>query len=338
LQKIYLFGQDISEFVSQIPAVIQSSTDYGQLIINDIPSITGINTRGFWDISNPSSPFYGAPSLTNYKIEIEQDGEITYTGYIQSIQTDNQNRTATVNLQSILQSLLDKKIIYSSATQLTPSQVVADICNLYKIPFDSGSFGAANTIYNNDNIYITANYLNPEVSILDVFQQIAQIAVAAIYSINGILYYDVFYTRTADPIYQFTDDHDDQNGISILSAPVIENVEKAETNGYSVEWAGEPTATFGLETDRGVSISAGADQNIKITSLQAAVWLGELWLEYLNHPQRRITFQTRAVLGKSLSIGYPISIEYRNNQIETIDIFSIDNSSKVFSTLVGLTR
>ena len=338
MQKVYLFGEDISRYVTEIPAIIQNKADYGQLIINDIPSLTGENSKGFWDISNSSSPFFGAPRLTHYKIEIEQDGEITYTGYIQSIIIENQTRTATVNLQSTLQQLLDKKIIYESAASSTPSAIVAEICELYQILYDTTSFGISNSIYTLDEVYICANFTNPEISILDAFQQIAQLGIASIYSINGIVFFDVVSENSTPSIYEFTDDHDDQDGVSILNAPLIENMEKSYTTGYSVEWAGTPIATLGLETDRGISISAGVDQNIKILSLQAAVWIGETWMDYVQKQQRRITFQTKSRLGKNLSLGYPVSIQYRDRQLETIDIISIDNSSKVFSTITGLTR
>jgi hypothetical protein len=129
--------------------------------------------------------------------------------------------------------------------------------------------------------------------------------------------------------------------VQIFSHPQTAIVEKQPIEGYRIEnLAPSPqnVALRGSEAQQGKTISAGADSPVKIVNLNSAVFIGELWFSYLNRKQVSHTIGVPVQYGKSLGINYPIAYDYRGRGALTIDITSIDNSSKVMSTITGVTR
>ncbi len=97
---------------------------------------------------------------------------------------------------------------------------------MYKIKIDSGSFGASSGIYNTDNALVSASFVKPEFSVLDAIQQIAEIGVARIYNVNDVLFYDIYRQPTSDPFVIFSDEHNNADGITLISHPATESIEK----------------------------------------------------------------------------------------------------------------
>lgn len=329
---------DISRYVAALPRLAEQTAEYGQLVVVDLPTMTGENSQGFWDSRNPASPFFGA-SLNEMPISAERGGIEVWSGLIQGIRSDDRVRTAEVTLRSTIQRKLDDGAIYVSGTDTnpanTPASIARRICELYGIPVDSGSFGRSHGIYSLDNALISALMITPELSVRDALQQIAQIGCARVYWDGVAMHFEVWETRTAPGIITFSDDP--ANPARLIVHPMVEPLEKQEAKGYSVQWLGG-VADFGAGQ---LSISAGPDAPFTIRSLQGAVWFGELWLEYLQSQQKRITFGVSAAYGRALRLSYPVSIEYSGGgwgSLETVDIVAIDNSSELVSTITGVTR
>lgn len=329
---------DISRYVAALPRMAEQTAEYGQLLVVDLPTLTGEDSQGFWDARNPASPFFGA-ALNEQPISVERGGIEAWAGLIQGIRSDGRGRTADVTLRNTIQRKLDGGAIYVSGTDTspadTPARIAQRICELYGIPIDSGSFGRSHGIYALDNALISALLITPELSIRDALQQIAQLGCARIYWDGECLHFEVWETRTAPAIITFSDNP--SNPARLIVHPTVEPLEKQESLGYSVQWAGG-TADFGAGQ---LSISAGPDAPFTIRSLQGAVWFGELWLSYLQAQQKRITFGVTAAYGRALRLGYPVGIEYSGagwGSLETVDVVAIDNSSELVSTVTGVTR
>ena len=339
IQQVFMNDDDISEFVSAIPALVQQTGEIGQVIINDIPSITGQNRTGFWDAQSICSPFFGTDPA-KFEIRILQDGIQTYRGKIKNVKSDGVSRTAEVTLRSSIQEMLERGCIYVSPDGgETPADAVRNIASLYKIPINTASFGISAAIYNTDNALVQVVAIDPDASVLEIIQQIADIGVAKVYAMNGFLFYDVFRERTSVPLVQFSDNPTNPDGTTLFSHPVTEISEREKVFGYSIQTMQGPV-TFGTDDQQGRSISAGADSPVRIPTLQAGVIFGDLSLEYLNKVQRRITFQVPKRIGRELPIDAAVSVEYtsRDWTITTLDIIALDNSNKVFSVITGLTR
>lgn len=338
-RKVYLFTTDISKFVMDVDNIVQSAGEYGQLTVNEIPGMTGRNTTGFWDVNNPSSPFYGntQQQLNNQKITIVLDGVTVFYGGIRNLQSDNLARTCAIELQSALQFTLERGSTYASEAKETPSQAIANICLLYNVPFDSASFAAATATYLDNNIYIEVRDDDPWNTVMDVFQLLIDAGVGRLYSLNGILYYDVYSVRTIASSYTFSDRHSGR--VTIYSHPTSDYVTKDLVNGYSVETM-EGIAPFGAPEEQSKQISGGVDSLVRILDLQSGVWIGDLWLSYLNRPQKRIEFGIPSSIGKSLVLNTAVTLDYTlQNWLPTvIDINTIDNTTRVISKIAGLTR
>src|SRR3990172_2844374 len=331
---------DISRFVVAIPRIAEQTADYGQLLVMDMPTLTGENSQGFWHERNPSSPFHGA-DINEMFINIENDDLLVWTGLIQGIRSDGSAKTAEITLRSEIQRKLDSGCIYVSGTATNPSDTPAGIaraiCELYGIPIDSSSFGQSHGIYTVDNVLLSSTMITPETTIRDALQQLAQIGAARIFWSDGRMHFDVWTNTLTPPIAIFTD----TAALALASIPAvgrlmtpptIEPLEKQVTNGYSVQWLGG-SADFGTEP---ISISAGPDAPFQIRSLQGAVWLGERWLDYMQTAQQRISFAVSAQYGRVLKLGFPIAIEHSAHgwsSNEVIDIVSIDNSS-ILSSII----
>lgn len=338
-RRVYLFDSDISQYVADIPSITPSTGDYGQVTRNDLDSLTGQNTQGFWDTANPASPFYGAADDAGFMIQIEQAGTITWTGAIQSIVSDAKSRTAAVGLRSVLQDALEDGAIYASAAQVTPATAARELLELYRIPIDATSFANANAIYTTDGVYVHVKQLDPDSSLLDLLQRIAEIGVARIYSVNGVVFFDVFETPGTESLVTFTDSS--LSGVTLWSPPRVESAQKDRVTGYNVQWAGNPAATFGLESQQPRTIQGTLNDTVQITTLQAAVWIGERWYRYLRTPQQRVSFVAPIGYARSLALGYAISVEYTSGGWAApliMDITQIDFGNSLYATITGLTR
>lgn len=338
-RKVFLFTTDISKYVQDVENIVQASGEYGQLTINDIPGLTGNSINGFWDVNNPSSPFYGVSDLSPYTITIQLDGVNVFIGGILTLDTDNRSCTTAVGLRSSLQVALERGLVYSSEQMETPSQAIANICLEYGLPFDSASFAVANNIYITDEIYIEVRAVDPFVKMIDIFQNILDIGVAKMYSLNGVLYYNV-YDDQSTPVASIKTFSDRVTGkCEIYDYPVSEWVQKDSVNGYSIETMGG-IADFGAPEQQSRTISAAGDAPVRILALQSGIWIGDRWMRYLNRPQRRITFGVPAGFAKVIPIQAAVTLDYSRKgwQPTILDLVSIENTNRVMGMMTGLTR
>jgi hypothetical protein len=337
IQVILNTDTDITEHVADVAQTKATAGDYGQLAINDINEIQGINTRGFWDTSNPASPFFNNLKEFTTKIEIYLENQKVFEGTIGSIKADNNSARATVFLKSELQTALEQGIIYASADQATPTEIVEEIANLYKIDIDVLSFSRSDFVYNQNNIFLSA-FFQGETTVLKAIEQIAQIGIARVYADKNRLSFDVFREKTNSPVAIFTDDED--SNVNLYSNPIVEIFEQETISGYQIEWiggAGGSLVTFGNEESRGKQINGGADQPIKIMTLNGAVWVGERWLEYLNSKVEKMSFKIPAAIGKSLSVLDAVQLIYKNRTYD-LDIVEIDRSGLASYIITGIIR
>jgi hypothetical protein len=337
MRTITLNGNNITSYILTIPNIENQASDYGQIATLAMPNLVGDNRTYFYDINNPASPFYGAIDLSKYSVEIIDNGLVIFQGTIDSLQSDNTTKQANITLKSDIQRILEEGLIYASdATSSDPATMVREICTLYKIPVNSETFNRSASIYNADNVSTTA-FFQGEGTILDGIQQIAEIGCARVYTDNNALSFDVFSTRESDPIATFSDDRIDTSYKPLYSHINPQNIPKEPINGYKVEWVGGFPATFGNSEKQGKTISGTYSNTVRIMTLQAAVWIGEKWLEYFSTPQNLINFRISTKIGRSLRLNYPVQLRYRG--INTIvDISSIDNSNIVYSEMWGQTR
>jgi len=182
------------------------------------------------------------------------------------------------------------------------------------------------------------NRVRPEGSVFGLIQEIAAMACIRLYSINGVLYCDNSEVQTKPSLATFTDRHIDGT-INLYSNPISTRLDKELINGYYIETL-QGAATFGETQKQAKTINGGFDSSIQIKSLQAGVFLGELWIDYLNRVQNQIAFKIPKGYGVQLALNDAVII--RNSLAGwddiTADLISIDNTTQVTSDLIGLTR
>lgn len=349
-QRVYLFNSDITEFVVDIPNLTITAGEYGQVTVAPLTGFTGNNARGFWDKRNQASPFYGATDFSTYGVRVENDGQTVFDGSILDILPSAQDRTADVQLRTPLMTALESGCVYASDDfngdddTVSPAKAISQILTQYSIPFDPGSFAAADTYYSSFNVDIRVVALGNQ-SIMSMIQRIAEIGIARVYLSDNLVRLDV-YNPDLDlaPLYTFSDFPQNPDGCTFLVAPPNpEPIQKDKITGYSVEWATPNSAlwaNFGDDTALKKTISAGADSDIQIVDSDTAVWVGAQWLAYMQRPQDLIRWTTRSVIGKQLSLGYPVALQYSRwgSSAITVDLVSINNASAGGSELIGVTR
>lgn len=345
-QRVYLFNQDISEFVTEVPGVTLNSGEYGQVTIAPIPSLLGNNARNFWDTGYQASPFFGAQNLQNYALRIENDGQVVFDGAVLNIAPDPTGKTATIQLRTALMDALEGGCGYASddfndGGLVTPSTAIAQILTQYNIPYDPGSFAAADALYGADNVDLFIFCLGDQ-SIMSVIQRIAEFGVAKVYMSGGLVRIDVYDPdRDLDPLYTFSDLPTNQDGCTLLQeAPKAITIQKDVINGYSIKWVNpDLPADFGDSTAKKKTLDGSATSDIQIPDLDTAVWIGERWLSYMQRPQDLIRWFTRADIAKQLDLGYPVAVHYTRwgNPI-TVDLVTINNAATASAELVGVTR
>jgi hypothetical protein len=333
---VSLAGNDVSRWVTDLPAVAVRVGEYGQVATNPIPSIAGDDSRGFWSPASPASPFFGAPRVSDYPVEILVSGVPVLRGWVQGVQSDG--RAADIALRTIMQSTLEGGLIYvPPPTPVDPATTFAEICVQYNLPFDSASVAASAALYAANGLAISLRQLDPSLKILDAFQLLAEIGVARVYEVAGILYFEAWQPRTSAPLVTVTDQPGQR--CTLWTRPAAVTVEKDRCEGYVVDWLGTPTATRGLESSIRRTIGAGQDAPVGITTLNGAVWVGEQWLRYLNTGQQTITFRCPAYIGKGLLLGMAIGIDYtRWDGAITADITALDQGGDLWTDVTALTR
>jgi hypothetical protein len=340
MPNVYLNGNDINQYIESVPTIVESAGDYGQIFSVEFPALSGINRDGFWDKTNPASPFYGARELSKFSIRIERNGVDVFEGVITKLTTNNQARTASVELKSNIQRNLEKGCIYASAYQSTPSEMASEIASLYNIEVNNNSFARSDSIYNSNSVYCSSFFRGGS-TVLDAIQELARFGCARAYISKQKLNFDVFRPRTVASVFTASDKSDNTDGITLWSYPNIENNEKEPIEGYRIEYIngeGPLAATLGSSAQQTFTLNGGKGNAVRINTLQAAVWLGDLWVEYFNTPQEIISFTIPGRVGKSLDINMAIDLEFNNRATLTIDIISIDNNEERFSVVRGLTR
>ena len=332
---VLLNDEDITQFISGNPLIPQMVGDYGQLTINDLPSMTGINTSFFWDPLNQQSPFYQAQDLTQNRIKLVRNSLTIYDGFIQQINIAA-DRTSEIILRSFLQEALEQGVIYVSDVPETPTDIVERIASLYEIPIDYISFGAANRVYSQNKILFMSFMDLAELSILEAMQNVAEMAMGRVYVQNNLLKYDVYFDRTAQPVFEITDDP--AKTATMYGTPLVSPMEKEKVSGWSIEWVGGLAQEGTIRQAK--TIQAGPDDPIQIMTLQSAVYLGDLWLQYLNTPQNRVTVAIPAPFGESLSLNNPVRVEQTltNWSPFVMDLTEIVATDNVQYTVTGIQR
>lgn len=317
---VTLNDTDISRYIQGNSFVLTSAkAEVGQVLINPIPSLVGIDTEGFWNPNNPASVFFGVNDYSVYTIKIIDDGLEIFNGSIQNI-TRNPNGTANVSLQTELQKILEKNIIYSSGENtMNPAGMFIEVCDLFKIKYDPVSTLRSSSVYELDEIRVSSNVLTPDTSILSFLETLAQTGVASIYAIGDYLYFAVYESGAITNPVVTLENTSDSDEYWILTKPAISSVQKDIPTGYSITYNGvlsvlDLLTEFGDQSNS-FSLSGGLNDLITIRTLQSAIWAGEQTLEYSNRADTSVSLEIGTQLARDLLIGYPMRLVMNDNTI-----------------------
>lgn len=339
---ISLLGNNINRYCAGLPKLPIATGEFGQVSMSSLPSLTGLNERGFWDQQNAASPFYGATSLTGFSLAIDQDGVTVLSGALQTIIADYTSKTAQVTVRGSMQAALERGCIYVSANPATPSTIVRELCEEYGIATDPGSFAACEAVFADANVSLYARFLAPDTSVLNAIEQVCQMTCSRVWAVNDVVFMDVYQTKTTSPLTTFTNRRAGGQPCTIWSpgGPTVTDLTKEPCEGFYVEWADTTNpASQGSDVAARKTISGRSDAALTITDFDTAVWIGGTWFDYLNRPQRQIAFGIPPWYGRQLALGYPVAIDFtRWNDPVTIDITGIDNTSPAVTLLTGVTR
>lgn len=338
---ITLLDQDISNLISDTPAVIYDAGEYGQVLFADTPSITGNNSNGIWDNQNPGSFLFGAINYDGFIVDVKVDGVSTIRGSIKSVRADNTSKITEIDVLTPLQKMLQQGCIYTSDDEPeTPAVAAFNILDLYKIPCDSNSFSMSNTEYIQDDVYIMVNSLFPDMTVLDVLQNLCEIGLARMYAINGIVFFDAFKINPEPvSIYTFSDRITNSDGITLFTEPKVELVEKEPILGYTINTATGPVQDGPESSDKGKSINGKADDPITIKDKAAGTSIGLRWVNYSQYRQTKITVGVPSRIASVLELGHTVTIDYSGGKWDFVDmtITGIDKSNPLITTLTGVT-
>lgn len=341
MRQVLLNSNDITELVTKIPPLMQSSGDLGGLILNDISSIEGINGDGFWDVTNDASPFYLVADFQDFEIIIVDNGTEVFHGGMLAPISDMDTFKASITLQSRLQRILNRRIIHFASND-NPANIVKNLLEILGIEYDFTSFANASIIYNLNQVLINVYIPAPTMTGMELLQQIVNIGVARLYAEKSVIYYDVIQERTNIPLFVVSDRPDNPDGITLKQPYKVEPLQKQKMLGYSISYEdqiiGPGSAVVGAEIDRSFSIDGTNSAPIRIVGLQSATWIGKRWKEYFNAVKTRVTFGVPAEIGKDVKLAMPCTFQYRNKADAIIDIDSIDPSSIVTYVLSGIIR
>lgn len=329
---------DITPFVVEIPPIIQSKAEYGQVITNDISSFQGNDSSYFWDLRSPSSGFFGQPDLSVNKITIYQDGVRAYVGYVRNIVPNNEDDSAEITLRSPLQALMESGVRLVSDTISNPAEIVRLLATYYGVEIDARSFGVSSDLYSDFNFQISVNLSLAEMSGEQLLMEMAEKGLARIYALNGTLYFEAYDPDyLVDSTYTFSDAIDNPDGCTIVQGVETFQIEKEKIFGYSVETL-QGTTNFGDQTRAMKTVSGAGDAPVHIISAATGILIGDRWFEYLNRTDFQLTMGIPASLGRALTLAERVTV--RNTQRHWADIVTaitgLDNSDDTQTVLTGV--
>jgi hypothetical protein len=339
---ILLNSVDVSDYcVGNNYQFITSKSEPGQILLNPAPTLTGINTEGFWNPNDPVSVFYGLNDYSDYIIDLYYEEDHVFTGFVESIEI-NTDSTATIGLQSYLQAALDKNIVYSNiGNPVSPAQLFIDVCEYYNIPYDPLTANYSKMIYEENNVLVQSVILDPTTTILSFLEVLSMIGVASIYSVSNKLYFQVFERTELNPAVILENTYDN-NKFYLLDRPKVSNIEKDKIEGYSVTYYDtsiskeDQTYSYGSQTNA-FTLTGGQADLVTITTLQGAIWLAEYWLDYLDYVQTRVDVNITSDLGRQMKLGYPFRLDMKDGTDPTNYITSeINIENDVLTRLVGV--
>jgi len=338
---VYLNDVDISQYVQGNSFALTSAKgEVGQVLINPIPSLVGIDTDGFWNVRNPASVFYNVNDFSVYQIDIYEDDLLIFTGFVQNINRQSDIKVQ-VDLQTELQQILQKNIIYSSGSAYkNPAEIFIEVCIQYKITYDPVSTFEASNLYNTNSVVCSAYALKSDISILSFLEALAQVGVASIYAIGNTLYFSI-YNTTKSSVYTLTDSVLDDR-LYLLDSPSIATIQKEIPTSYSITYRDDTiseeqdqTYEYGDQANS-FSIQAGGSDLVIIQSTQSAVWIGEQWLAYLGSTNVETVIPIGTRLARDLKVGYPITIRLEGAIDLDVVITEITIQNSVSSIIKGV--
>jgi hypothetical protein len=334
--EIFLDDIDITKYCINTDELKYSVGEYGQLFSIDTYKIKFNNISGIFDPNSPNSPFFNN-ELSNHKIVVYTNDLVTCEGFVYSCQANEENNASELTLTPSNSLKLDMGCTYSSdEITLTPSAVIAEICELYNIPYDSASFAGSSSVYELDQVYVSAFFKN-ESSIREAIQQIAEIGCARVYMYKNKMYYRVYQEIDPDtePIIEFNGNS--ENGIvDLWSVPQAVNLNKQKITGYEIKYVDvddkDAVTTFNSEGEVNKTIDGSYGSSVRIIGLQSAEWIGNKWIEFLSKSQINIIFRCSQRFGAQLDLYQLIQINY-NGQTDKYNIIGI-STNELYTELV----
>lgn len=346
MTRVYLAGDDITERVGPVPFVVESAAPPGQLVVNDISELVGLNYGGFWSQLDAASPFRMVPGIEGIPVRIDRDGGTIYDGGIYQIDVPSPGTTAVVRLRSAVQAAIEGHPLFASRRddedavlrRDTPASVARELAATLGLTINEDSFSRAHGIYDSNALYVSC-FSTGQATGADLLQQLATVGIASLYVVNGVLYWMVYEIPTSEPVVTFTDRPiTDVSTWPIIGPYVgISAVQTDRNLGWVVEWVGG-TASNG-ESDSARRVSAGPDALVRVESLNGATWIGETWQAVALARQLRLELMIPPVVGRDLHPGYPVLVDFAAwGEPVIMDVLSVDRTNLAGTLIAGFTR
>jgi hypothetical protein len=333
---IYLGGYDVTRYVlnTKVPTAMQFKPEWGELPAISRLEFDLLNDTGIFSSKGLKSVFNNI-DLTSItaKVTLEQGSTVTteWDGVVENILEDHRTRRTTVTGITQFSKLLDSPSLVTLGAN-TPSELSRLVFGLYNIPVDEIAYAKANSLLSGLVLaQVDPNLLDSHLTLMELQKQLAAAGYARIYSINGLMVYEVFDVEaTQAPGFSITERQ-------IMEHPVITKETRLPT-AYTVETLFGRTESPDWQTgSNSKNLDFGPNAAVKITSLSAGQQVATQWAVIDRLQTSRIEFAVLDDIGLMFDLNTFINFTCEPIAIinATMEIIGIDRSDHRYTKLTG---
>ena len=327
---VWLSGNEITKFITNIPTIPKTKGERGQLTINETITLTGDNSKSMWNRSNTKSILYGK-DINDFEVKIYNNDILDFKGNINNVVSNNS--TAEIECRSELYKLMQMKALYIS-TNKTPAELCKDVLIYYGMPINGASFERSIDVHKYYSLTAQINInlqQDTNMSVLDLVQQLADIGCARLYYANNMFYYEAYdstYTPPVSVSLTITD---------LQSAPRTYSYEQEKIERYQITTITNVVTGGDINSDAILKqMYYSSDSPIRI--ITGAHYIGSSYLELSAQEKEVIEVGIDKEEGYAIDLdsGFDVTYAKLGWSNKAFEVINIDNSHPFITQVTGL--
>lgn len=323
---------DVTERVLTIPSAPVEYSWWGEIPVSPSINLQVRSDDLLFHPHHPASLFYDR-EMENVAVVVAQAGFSRWEGIIGNAAIQPGGRVVQLTCESEFQRRSVRMGQVDSET-LTPARAALRMLKLWDIPVDEGSFSTADSILDDIpvKVILAPDSLNTEGSLADILQNLAAAGLLR-FRVNqrGEVECNSWTPFPSDPPIAA-----DITDSDLMEHPTLDTIALDPLDGWVIQWMhGEDKDT--RQGKRILALDFGPQQNVRMQSAEAAIYVGSQWRELHRQRLGRIRIAVDRELGLGLQGERWISLSSSVLGLTNapVELVGWDDTDKRWMALMG---